>query len=97
MSELINLIFLDFVDDSGLGKKMTILATKSESKADQDKIVKLKAFNSSYFYSFFFNNDVFQNMALNMLLLGNQKDYLKLTFVCYIMISYLAQDNLDTK
>ena len=54
MSELINLIFLDFVDDSGFGKKMTILATKSESKADQDKIVKLKAFNSSYFYSFFF-------------------------------------------
>lgn len=54
MSELINLIFLDFVDDSGLGKKMAILATKSESKADQDKIVKLKAFNSSYFYSFFF-------------------------------------------
>ena len=54
MSELINLIFLDFADDSGLGKKMTILATKSESKADQDKIVKLKAFNSSYFYSIFF-------------------------------------------
>lgn len=59
MSELINLIFLDFVDDSGFGKKMTILATKSESKADQDKIVKLKAFNSSYFYSFFFLTTMF--------------------------------------
>ena len=59
MSKLINLIFLDFVDDSGLGKKMTILATKSESKADQDKIVKLKAFNSSYFYSIFFLTGMF--------------------------------------
>lgn len=60
MSELINLIFLDFVDDSGLGKKMTILATKSESKAGQDKIVKLKAFNSSYFYIFFLTTMFFK-------------------------------------
>ena len=37
-----------------LGKKIAILATKSELKADQDKIVKLKVFDSSYFYSNFF-------------------------------------------
>ena len=37
-----------------LSKKIAIQATKSELKADQDKMVKLKAFDSSYFYSNFF-------------------------------------------
>ena len=51
---MISSIFLDFIDDSGLGKKIAMLATKSELKVDQDKIVKLKKIDSSYFKSNFF-------------------------------------------
>ena len=39
------------------------LNTKAEVKSEQDKIVKLQAFNPSYFHDKnFFSNDNFQNM-----------------------------------
>ena len=42
---------------------MQQLATKAELKAEQDKIAKLEAFNSGYFYgNFFFSDDRFQNV-----------------------------------
>ena len=37
-----------FINDADY-KKVATLATKSELKADQDKIIKLQAFDSSYF------------------------------------------------
>ena len=43
--------------------KLAILATKAELKTEQDKIVKLEVFDSSYFLGkTFFGNDGFQNM-----------------------------------
>ena len=38
-----------FIDSSGLDKKLATLATKADLKAEQDKIVKLQVFDSSYF------------------------------------------------
>ena len=38
-----------FIDSSGLDKKLPTLATKADLKAEQDKIVKLQVFDSSYF------------------------------------------------
>ena len=43
-----NVMFLNLVV-TVLNKKIKTLTTKSELKADQDKIVKLQAFDSSYF------------------------------------------------
>ena len=37
------------VKNSDLNTKLATLATKAELEAEQDKIVKLKAFDSSYF------------------------------------------------
>ena len=43
--------------------KITTRATKAELKAEQDKIVKRQAFDSSYFRGeIFFGDDGFQNM-----------------------------------
>ena len=38
-----------FINNADLDKKAGTLATKAELKAEQDKITKLKAFDSSYF------------------------------------------------
>ena len=38
-----------FINSSDLDQKITTLKTKAELKAEQDKIVKLQAFDSSYF------------------------------------------------
>ena len=38
-----------FINSSNLDQKITTLKTKAELKAEQDKIVKLQAFDSSYF------------------------------------------------
>ena len=48
--------------------KLTTLATKAELKAEQDKMVKLQAFNSSYFNqkNFFFEDDDTQNFCQNV-------------------------------
>ena len=45
--------------------KLTTLATKAELKAEQDKMVKLQAFNSSYFNQkkLFFEDDDTQNFC----------------------------------
>ena len=40
-----------FLDYSDLDEKITSLALKTKLKAEHDKIAKLKAFDSSYFYS----------------------------------------------
>ena len=40
-----------FINNADLDKKVTTLATKGEIKAEQDKIIKLQAFDSSYFQS----------------------------------------------
>ena len=43
--------------------KLATLATKAELKAEQEEIVKLEAFDPSYFHGkFFFGDDGFQNM-----------------------------------
>ena len=39
-----------FINSSKLDKKIATLTTKSKPKAQQDKIIKLQVFNSSYFY-----------------------------------------------
>ena len=38
-----------FINNSDLNKKVATLATKAELKAEQEKIIKLQAFDSSYF------------------------------------------------
>ena len=38
-----------FTDNAELSKKVTTLAPKAELRAERNKIVKLKAFDSSYF------------------------------------------------
>ena len=38
-----------FIDNSDLNKKVATLATKTELKAEQDKLTKLQAFDSTYF------------------------------------------------
>ena len=38
-----------FMNSADLDKKIATLATKAELKAEQDKIIKLQAFDSSYF------------------------------------------------
>ena len=40
-----------FIDNPDLDKKIGTLATKAELKAEQDKILKLQAFDSSEFYN----------------------------------------------
>ena len=42
-------IFLISQKNPDLNKKIATLATKAESKAEQDKIVKLESFNLNYF------------------------------------------------
>ena len=37
------------MDHSDLDKKITAIATKAESKAEQDEIMKVQAFDFSYF------------------------------------------------
>ena len=39
-----------FINDIDLDKVIAILAAKAESKSEEDKITKLLAFDSSYFY-----------------------------------------------
>ena len=41
--------FFWIMDNTNFGKKIATLAKKAELKAEQDKIVKLQAFRSSYF------------------------------------------------
>ena len=56
---LINLILLDNSDSD---KKIAILATKAELKEEQDKLVKLQVFDSSYYYvRSHFEDDDMQN------------------------------------
>ena len=38
-----------FINNADLNKKVATLATKAELKAEQDKILQLKSFDSSYF------------------------------------------------
>ena len=53
--ELLNKsIISNLVKSSDLNTRFTTLAQKAELKAEQDKIVKLKAFDSSYFLCKFF-------------------------------------------
>ena len=42
-------VIAGFINNADLDKKVGTLATKAELKAEQDKIAKLKAFDSSYF------------------------------------------------
>ena len=39
-----------FINNADLDKKVATLATKAELKAEQDKIIKLQTFDSSYFW-----------------------------------------------
>ena len=56
-----------FINDCDLDKKIAILATKTELKKEQDKIIKLQAFDSSYFSGkSHFENDVFQHVPKNL-------------------------------
>ena len=51
-----------FIDNSNLDKKIAALTTKAELKAEKDKIVKLQAFDSSYFrYKSHFEDDGTEN------------------------------------
>ena len=51
-----------FIDNSNLDKKIAALTTKAELKAEKDKIVKLQAFDSSYFrYKSHFEYDGTEN------------------------------------
>ena len=52
----------DLVKNAELYKKVAILATKAELKAEKDKIIKLQAFDSSYFCGkSYFEDDGTQN------------------------------------
>ena len=98
-----NLDISGFINNSNLNENIKTLATKSKLKAEQDKIVKLQEFDSSYFIgNFLFGNDGFQNMfvyqpalsmlelktrATTMLLVGNQKGYILLNLHHYILLS----------
>ena len=56
-----------FINDCDLDKKIAISATKTELKKEQDKIIKLQAFDSSYFSGkSHFENDVFQYVPKNL-------------------------------
>ena len=56
-----------FINDYDLDKKIAISATKTELKKEQDKIIKLQAFDSSYFSGkSHFENDVFQHVPKNL-------------------------------
>ena len=51
-----------FIDNTNLDKKIAALTTKAELKAEKDKIVKLQAFDSSYFrYKSHFEDDGTEN------------------------------------
>ena len=51
-----------FIDNSNLDKKIAARTTKVELKAEKDKIVKLQAFDSSYFcYKSHFEDDGTKN------------------------------------
>ena len=51
-----------FIDNSDLNKKVETLAIKAELKAEQEKITKLEAFDSSYNRGkSYFSNDGTQN------------------------------------
>ena len=52
-----------FISNAKLDKKVAALASKAELKAEQDKMIKLQAFDSSYFRgkSYFVDNDGTQN------------------------------------
>ena len=51
-----------FIDNSGLDKKIKALVTKAKLEQDkQDKIVKLEAFNFSYFHGKSHSDDGMQN------------------------------------
>ena len=56
-----------FINDCDLDKKIALSATKTELKKEQDKIIKLQAFDSSYFSGkSHFENDVFQHVPKNL-------------------------------
>ena len=52
-----------FISNAKLNKKVATLASKAELKAEKDKLIKLQAFDSSYFRgkSYFVDNDGTQN------------------------------------
>ena len=53
----------NIVKDSDINTKLVTLATKSELKSDQEKIVKLQTFDLSYFLDInFFVDDGYQNI-----------------------------------
>ena len=55
-----------FIDNADLDKGVAILATKTELKAEKDKIAKLEAFDSSYFRGKSnFENDGTQNYLVS--------------------------------
>ena len=52
----------NLIRNSDLNKKLSTLGTKTELKAEQDKIVKLQAFDLSYFHGkSYFEDDGAQN------------------------------------
>ena len=54
--------FSNIAKKSWFKQKIATLATKAESKAEQDKIVKLEAFNLNYFHGKnHFEDDATQN------------------------------------
>ena len=53
------------MNNSNLNNKITTLATKAELKPEQDKIIKLKTHDLSYFLDKnIFGDDCFQNMLV---------------------------------
>ena len=52
--ELVNKFDISNIVENYLTTKLTTFATKAELKAEQDKILKLQAFDSSYFHDKFF-------------------------------------------
>ena len=56
----------EFIKNSDLNEKIKTLATKSEFKAEQDKMVKLQKHDLSYFLGInVFGDDGFQNVCLS--------------------------------
>ena len=95
-----------FINNAGLDKYVAKLATKSELKAEQEKILKLQAFDSSYFRGkSHFEDDGTQNYLvlqpmyryfkneLNVPYQGNLKDCLMKTLNLLLqLIIVLLQD-----
>ena len=53
-----------FINNSNLDKKIETLATKAVLKPEQEKMVKLETYDSSFFYQSYFFNDGSQNFLI---------------------------------